>query len=53
MHVLVPDMPFVGPGVNRDTLGSETLTFNSCLQNIRNVTAACIPQRCNFIYIYA
>ena len=49
----VSDMSFVGAGVYRDTVGSETLAVESYLQYIRYITATCIAECGYFVYIYA
>lgn len=52
-RVLVADVPLVRARMNRDAVGAKSLNISRDLQKIGHVTAAGVPQRSDFVDVYA
>jgi hypothetical protein len=48
-YIIVPDMTFIGAGMNRNPIGAETLCINSCFYHVRIISAAGISQSCKLV----
>jgi hypothetical protein len=51
--ILIPDMPFVRPGVDGDSLSAKGLDIADHFHKVGHIPAPGIPKGCNFVHIYA
>jgi len=52
VYIFSADVPFIGPGMNGNPLGTELLAGYRNLNDIRHIASSGIAQCCNFVYIY-